>query len=379
MTKVVLLKSRLNQRGGVEKYTWQLAEAFSRKGCDVTVLTTGTKPACGSLDAPIKIESLGDPSVLSWLSLNRFAKRAQEWVASHPVDIVFGMDRNGIETHYRAGNGVHKAYLKLRGQTESSLRCASFRINPLHRKILALEKQTYESPRLKRLFVNSHLVKEQLFNCYDIAPDKVSVVHNGVEWKKLQQAFDSWKRVQAQLKDTFNLDPQAHQFLFIGNGYQRKGLGELLEALTYVKDENWQLCCLGKDRRPNHFVRLAKKLGLEDRVRFWGLRQDVVSFYQVADSLVIPSVYDPFANVTVEALAMGLFVVSSSQNGGSEVLTAENGHIVEHISDPIAIAEGLKAALKAPKTEERAHTIRSSVKTLDFSHQLEHIIDQTLS
>ncbi len=56
-------------------------------------------------------------------------------------------------------------------------------------------------------------------------------------------------------------------------------------------------------------------------------------FYQLADALAIPSFYDPFANVTVEALAMGLFVVSSRSNGGFEILDPSKGIIIENLSE----------------------------------------------
>ena len=65
---------------------------------------------------------------------------------------------------------------------------------------------------------------------------------------------------------------------------------------------------------------LAAKLNIQRRVTFFGPQKEIRPFYQFADALVIPSFYDPFANVTVEALAMGLFVVSSKSNGGHEIL-----------------------------------------------------------
>jgi len=100
-------------------------------------------------------------------------------------------------------------------------------------------------------------------------------------------------------------------------------------------------------------------------VEFFGPQKEILPFYKKADALVIPSFYDPFANVTVEALAMGLFVVSSKTNGGSEALTKTNGVVVKD-----SLIDALETALKKPKTKERASQIRESVKHLDFSNQM---------
>jgi UDP-glucose:(heptosyl)LPS alpha-1,3-glucosyltransferase len=88
--------------------------------------------------------------------------------------------------------------------------------------------------------------------------------------------------------------------------------------------------------------------------------------------------YDPFANVTVEALAMGLWVLSSRRNGGSEVLTAAAGEVVEAIENPQEMAEALDRATEHPKGIESAQTIRQSVSHLDFRLRLNRMVTKTL-
>ena len=98
----------------------------------------------------------------------------------------------------------------------------------------------------------------------------------------------------------------------------------------------------------------------------------------MADCLVIPSHYDPFANVTVEALAMGLSIVSSKLNGAAEILTKDSGQIIEDLFDPYSLLNCLEKALKKPKTPVLAEEIREGVKHLDFPLQLNKMIDKTL-
>lgn len=122
----------------------------------------------------------------------------------------------------------------------------------------------------------------------------------------------------------------------------------------------------------------AHHLGLSDHVSFFGPRSDARMFYQIADSLVIPSFYDPFANVTVEALAMGLFVVSSKSNGGHEILKEEMGTVIPDLKDTQSFAESLSKAINRPKTWIRSQEIRNSVRYLDYSNQLSQLIHISL-
>jgi UDP-glucose:(heptosyl)LPS alpha-1,3-glucosyltransferase len=90
---------------------------------------------------------------------------------------------------------------------------------------------------------------------------------------------------------------------------------------------------------------------------------------------VIPSYYDPFANVTVEALAMGLYVISSPKNGGSEVIANEAmGDVFSEFSKE-KLKDACLQAMKHPKTSDAARSIRSQVAYLDFPKQLEKVIN----
>ncbi|MEI8300878.1 MAG: glycosyltransferase family 4 protein, partial [Chlamydiota bacterium] len=175
------------------------------------------------------------------------------------------------------------------------------------------------------------------------------------------------------------LDPTTYHFLFIGNGYQRKGLDVLLQALALLGKEDFHLSVLGKEKKLSTYIDKTQKLGLSKKVSFYGQRSDVRKFYQLCDCLVIPSFYDPFANVTVEALAMGLFVISSKSNGGHEVLTPSNGLILDTLLDPTCLASALKKALSTPKTWVNSQSLRSSVKHLDFSSQTTSLVDISLN
>lgn len=374
---ITLLKSDLLKTGGLEKYTWQIARAFCAMKIPVQILTTGVQKS--PLEDPfLQIISFPLKRWMSCWNVLDFDLACTNYLTRFPSPIVFGLDRNRFQTHLRAGNGVHAAYLQHRGQEEGLLKKCSFAINPLHKMILSLEKKGFEHPQLRAIFTNSEMVKRQITQFYQTDPNRIHVVHNGVEWNGLKDAFDEWETEKEKWLAHFSLNPLAYQFLFMGHNFRRKGLTKLLQALAYIRKENFQLCIVGKDKNTSYFQGFAKKLQLQDKTFFLGPQSQSVRFYQMADCVVIPSLYDPFANVTVEALAMGNLVLSSRLNGGHEILTSENGLIVKNLDDSKEFAKLLLQALQLPKTAERARQIRQSIAHLDFPNQLQKITQVTI-
>jgi UDP-glucose:(heptosyl)LPS alpha-1,3-glucosyltransferase len=350
--KVAILKQESGKHGGLEKQTRRLLEEFHRRGYETTLV------------APPLRKKIGFQRILE------FDAFCTDYLQQYPHEIVLGMDRTRSQTHLRAGNGVHAAYLKLRTATESLWKSVSFSVNPLHRTLLEIEKEAFESPTLRALVVNSYLVKEQLLEFYSTPPDKIHVVHNGVEWDEMGKDFTPWPEEREKLLKRLSLSPSDYHFLFVGHNFQRKGLKFLLDALAALPSRDFHLSIIGEDKRRKAYEEYAASLGLGKSVSFFGTLFSPRPFYQMADALVIPSVYDPFANVTLEALAMGLFVISSKTNGGYEVVTSESGVVLNDLQDREEFVRALERAMQRPKKNDGALAIRHTVQSFDFSRQL---------
>lgn len=375
--RVALLKTGGKRQGGLEKYTCRLAEAFVARGCQVTLLTTG-EGVHGNLPPEADVVSLGPQRWLSFAHVWEFNRLCHRWLNNNPQDIVFGMDRTTHQTHYRAGNGVHAAYLSRRKDTEGILKRISLTYNPLHNLILRYEKQAFEHPGLRVLFTNSHMVKQEILSHYNVNSERIQVVHNGVQWKAWEEPFKEWPKQRLEHLAIAGLDPSKYQLLFVGHGYRRKGLVSLLHGLRALDCKDVQLSVVGRDKDVPRYLGLVQHLGLKDQVFFYGQQAMMLPFYQAADALVIPSLYDPFANVTLEAMAMGLYVVTSRENGASEVLKPHSGCRIAKVQDPDSIAEALRQALQHPKTVGSAQHIRNEAQAFDFSLQLSKLVDKTL-
>jgi UDP-glucose:(heptosyl)LPS alpha-1,3-glucosyltransferase len=352
--KVALLKSSFRLSGGLEKYCLRLAHALRKDNAAVDILSTQSSPEHGV----VSICSSLKPSFLNMLW---FDFQCRRYLAKHHYDIVFGFDRHFLPlTLYRAGNGCHKAYLERRIRHSGLLKRLLLYCNPLHLLTNLSERYTFEIRPPKHIICNSHMVRDEILTFYPKVPrESLSVIHNGVEWNEFAPHF------AARTKSS------VPQILFIGHEWNRKGLKSLLQALACLKDLPFFLTAIGRERRPRPFLKQVQHLGLQDRVCLIPKHTTVLPYLASSSIAVIPSLYDPFANVTVEALAMGLFVITTTANGGSEVIQhGLNGFVLDEQCSAEALSIAIRKALTIVKEPFSADRIRNSVKELDFQESL---------
>ena len=110
--------------------------------------------------------------------------------------------------------------------------------------------------------------------------------------------------------------------LFLGTGYARKGLDLLIDAFPALlaREPRARLLVVGYDSARASFEQRARELGIAGRVTFSGGRADPEAWYTAADLYALPTRYDPAAYTTLEALASGLPVITSTTNGAGELI-----------------------------------------------------------
>lgn len=354
--QIALIFRHLNQKGGLEKYGLHLRRYLEERGYSVAAITA---------------QSFFLPK-MRFQRLAAFDKACGRFVKKYPFDVVFGLEKTSFQTHLRLGEGVHAAFLHEREKQSSWLRSYCVKYSPFHRRMLEIEQTAITSPQLQKLFCNSEMVKNQVLSYYDINPEKIFVVRNGVEWQEFHSPFNNWPENKTAALKKYRL-PDTFHFLFVGHGFERKGLKLLLHAFARLPTEA-HLSIVGDDKNRKAFIQLAYALDLQNRVRFFGSRHNLAAdFYSYADCVVICSLYDPFANVTLEALAMGVPVISSTHNGGHEILPKRCW--IEDIYQVDAICHALTTAMKYPKSVQSATKLRQEVKDYDFSIKMREMVD----
>lgn len=123
------------------------------------------------------------------------------------------------------------------------------------------------------------------------------------------------------------------KLLYVGQLIERKGLDNTILALAKITKTNWQLTIVGSGVDENLLKQLVKSYNLEDKINFVGFKQpkEVIYFYQVSDVFLMPSYNEVWGLVVNEALASGLFCLSSKYAGVSFDLIEQgvNGYTID--------------------------------------------------
>lgn len=365
--RVLFLKRSFKKKGGLEKQAKLIVQAFQELGHEITLFTEEVDEM-PPFETIFCKKSIG----LSFSKIYHFNEEAKRFIHSRKYDHIFGFDRTEEQSILRLGNGIHKSFLE-----KKKLILPWYRNflpkNPQDYITLQIEKKGFSSPNLQTVITNSAMVKEELLSYYPVPASKIHVLHNGVEWEKNHEAF----------KEQFNIDPKKIPFvydkskvqlLFIGHGYARKGLLFLLKALSYVPTCDFELHVVGSDKNIDFFKQFAQKLNLHQSIHFHGATSCSTPFFQIADLCIIPSIYDPFANVTIEALSYGIPVLTSKMNGGKEIIQSFMGSEIDCLQDASSFGDLIKNNLRK-KQQELSTKIRNGVEYLDFSYQLKKLTE----
>ncbi len=339
--------------GGVERATAGLVGALVEHGYDVHLLSPrGQRPMAGVTQHRLPVPPL--PAVARAVAL---AATARVMVARRSWDIVQSHERTLSQDVYRAGEGCHRAYVEsLGGQRRAR--------SVYHRIVLALERRVFTAT--PEIVAIARRGAAEIVSLYGVASARVSVVYNGVDLERFHPRNRAAHRTAARAEAGIAAD--AFTLLFIGNGFERKGLATLIEALARFTEPRRRLLVIGKDD-PRPFEAQAARLGVLDRIVWLGLRPDAERWYAAADVMALPSHYEPFGNVHLEALASGVPVVASALAGGAELVQeGRNGAVVDP-RDPVAIARALER-IHAGRASLLSEAARSSAEPFTFAAQV---------
>lgn len=339
--RIAVLVKRFVMTGGAERYAVEITQRLVRRGFIVDLYCCEWDPdLVGGIHSIKKVpdrwrfSSVGMALAFAWDTWQMLKGQNYDVIHSHERGFV----QNILTVHTFTWKNGTKRFPPLK-------RLFRFWVTPRHHLYSWLENKQMKTPWLVAV---SSVTQKDIEENYPNAT-KAEVITPGVDAEFFTPEYV--RKHRDELRREARLADDVFVVLFIGNEFRRKGLDDLIPALS----EKMVLLVAGRGERMNHYRNLVRKSGVDAQVRFLGATSDVQSLYAMADVVVLPSRREAFGMVVMEAMACGLPVIVSSHAGASAcVRHGENGFIFSEAGQLRSLLIQCREALPVPRLASAA-------------------------
>jgi len=368
--KVALVNNRFSSsHGGLERFACNLARTLLSNGHEVHLFAQSIENVpTGAWQHQIRVARKP-----AFLRIWSFANKVRSALKNEDFDIVYGLTRTVPLDIYRMGDGVQRHWLALRYPQPLQRWLYCF-VNLTHGINLYLEKKVF-NPRNCRMWVsNSKLCQDHAVRYLNVERERVRVIYNGVDHAQFNTQAARTSR--ESVRQNYGIDKEDIAIVYVAHNWRRKGLAVLLRAMARLGQSGCHLHLLVVGRgKPAQFETLISDLALSQRVHFVGATHDVVDYYGAGDLFVLPTQYDPFSNVCLEAMACGLPVITTKENGAAEVVEhGTSGFLQENPDSEEELAQWLEQCLDREKLIEMGQRAEETSKTFTLERNLEETL-----
>ncbi len=358
--RLAIIRQRYAPAGGAERFFEGALEALRERNVAISLYTRSWPQTKLQLIEPVICNPWYSGSLMREWGFARSACRA---IARSRANLVESHERLLCCDIYRARDGVHAVWQEERMKGASGLARLRLALSPYNRYMRTIEKRLFASPWLQAVICNSQRVKDEIRDRFGVPDAKLHVVYNAVD----SEVFHPRLREQrpAVLK-RLGIDESATVFLVAGSGYEHSGAGAAIEALAELP-ASVRLVIAGRERHARRYADLARAVGVADRVIVAPADQDLRSCYGAADAFVLPTLYDPAPESTLEAMACEVPVVTSTKSGAAELVLAHDAGLVCPAGDIAGLSAQMRTLLDPATRSRQGANARRAVLPLSPS------------
>jgi len=333
------------QRGGAEYWTFRHVKQLIADGHEVHVAALDFAAGHGLPIAAHRIPASASP-------LAR-AAAAERLLRPLNLDVVHDMGLGWFGRVFQSEDGSRAA------QWDRNLAMLPPALRPIKRLLMRwlpryvgqrrLMDRQYSDPQ-RLIIAISRMCADDYRRRHGITDDRLRVVYHGVETDRYTP--DRCAPLRPGARRELRLRDDQLAVLFVGHDFRRKGLATAAGAIERLaaRGIDARLLVVGGNHRGQRLPSRPLRTGL---LLPLGAQSDPLPYYAAADVFVLPSYYDPFGLVVLEAAACGLPLVTTRCTGASELLhDGREGYLLDDPGDAAALAERL--ALLADPQQRRA-------------------------
>ena len=366
---IIVTDSLSRRRGGAEIYLANLAEFLVHNGHAIHALVRRDN---ADFTLPgLTVETLrADGSGLR--GEKKFVRAVQQRLRGDEPIVLSTIAMPGI-THYQPHMGLHRHGFRASRNSRNSvffrsMHALASQFNLKRRWLVQMQEQLLTRTATTKIMVFSRLVQSQILDAYPVAPANITIAPLGVDLERFHPADAPRQPAPEKLK-----------LLFTAHNFRLKGLHCLLAALRLAVKNGLQaeLCIVGNDNRRPAFEKLAARLGLAAHVKFLGLVDvpDAATLYRSCDVLVHPTFTDHCSLVVLEALASGMPVITTRQNGATEFIeSGKSGIIIDHPRDIRALADAMVRLQDRQRLAAISAAAAALRPRLDFNQHAQQVL-----
>ncbi|MHC4215843.1 MAG: glycosyltransferase family 4 protein [Planctomycetota bacterium] len=373
--------------GGAERSVSEVAAALSTTGLDVNIIAAKGKRETKY----VRILCKDIPGKRT--SFFTFASTLKQYFAQNHYDIIHSVlpfdfadiyqPRGGsvTETILRNAASYPNAFLRLYKRVTAATN---------HRRELLLdaEKKLCKNPKGPVVAALSKYVERQFSQHYNLNSERIVVIPNGVKTdKRINPAAADKLRTQILAQPGISKSQEPILMLFLANNFRLKGLVPLIKAMSIAASDGRAKDCYliiagsGKSGKYRH---LASRLGVEDRIVFLGPVRHIQNLFSIIDVAVLPTFYDPSSRFTLEAIAAGKPVITTSFNGATDLFEdGRHGKIIQSPNDTTALADAIiyfcdRDNIQSTSTAITDDNLKHKVSITRVAEQLTNLYERIL-
>ena len=309
--KIAILLYRYFPYGGLQKDFLAVAKELQSRQIKFKVFTRKWE---GAVPEGFHVKEIGEKGVTNFAKNKNFVKDSSIALQEYDPYLVFGFNKMpGLDLYFAADTCFKKEALNKNPLIKFTRR---------FKQSVEFEKAVFESDSSTEVFLLNNKQADDFKSVYHINPHQMSLTPPGI-------GLDWNDHEQIEIHKIFKIPLEDKVALFVGSDFSRKGLDRAISSVHFLNANHIPLSLLviGKDNS-EPYSELLDKLGLNEKVKFLGPRNDVASLMKSSDLLLHPAREEAAGNVIIESLVSHLPVATCKDVGFAEEVKKNNGGIV---------------------------------------------------